>query len=176
MNNELIDFLIQLAATGVGVFAGLVAALWQEHRSKKQDEKATRNNTLEAIFEELNDMKQGAIKYLKNPIKWNDSIKNFEGILPRIETPAYQSSLGSGNFNLLEPPLQIQLGETYVILKRLNEYTLQIMNFHTSSVFLTDHYGQREANRICNTINHDVKRLLIKLEQVLPRLKDAKQI
>jgi len=134
---------------------------------------------LEAIIEELTSFEQMVDPKSINPVKldWNPSIRDFQGYHISVSTPAFQSSVNSGNFSLLPSKLQTQLGNLYLTLDDCKLYNDQALNFYSTPIFSfsnDQNVVNREATRICTNFNDKISKLRGQIKEILPKLESEK--
>jgi len=164
--NTLSDFSIQLAGTLLGVLFGFGLAFWYDRKKKHQHEQEIKQRTIEAIKEELLNIQKPTVK---KALKWTD--QGFEGDYFIIRTPVIDSSINSGNFSLFPPPLQTEIDNVYLTIKSLISMTDRILDFYTTSVFVSNK-AEEQAEKLLhnykdkrNDINDAIDKFLTKLDK-----------
>lgn len=167
-----IDFFSQLIATLVGVVIGFGGAVYLSSRNSKEGVEVRKKNTIKAIYEELTTAKK-AIGNISNEnhIRWIHNDLNFQGGWVSISIPAFQSSVSSGDFSLLDTKLQTEIGTVYLSIEELQIFTQQRMQFPFSIVMQSTE-AEKEANNIVTNTNEVVDRLRDELLSLLPKLKN----
>jgi hypothetical protein len=173
-----IPLAIQLIATLIGAFVGFSFVMLSDRKKKREETQQTKIRMLDAIIEELEDFQKMVDPQKTNPAKldWNNSTRDFVGTYITISTPAFQSAINSGNFSLLIPSLQTELGNIYLTLDQCKLFNDQAISFYSTSIFASNNgtVVDREANRICNNFNIRISDLRSQLQTILPKLKSAK--
>ncbi len=164
----------------VGAYFGLKLARNWDREKKKEEESEIKNRVLDAIIEELKSFQPMVEPQSKKFAKldWNSNDRDFTGIYITISTPAFQSAVNSGNFSLLPPLLQTELGQVYITLDECKLLNDQAENFYATGIFASNPSNtlNREANRICSTFNNKIADLRGELNKVIPKLESAKEI
>jgi len=165
-----VDFLSQLIATLIGVLIGFGGAFYLNSRNSNESVKIRKENTIKAIHEELRTV-QKAIEDLvdKGEIKWIQKDLEFQGAWISISTPAFQSSVNSGDFSLLDTKLQTEIGMVYLAIDELQMFTQQRMQY-PFTVVMQSTEAEKEANNIVQHTNQIVSRLHNELVVLLPKL------
>jgi len=165
------EFGEQLLITAIGVGAGVLLGGYTTLRIQKKmndDAKAdTIKNILQAIKGELEDANKGIEKFKKNPARWNKSWK-FDGEKPWILRPAYDSTVNSGNFTLLEKSLQKEIPSAYLSIDAINFYSDRIRKF------VYEPLGARGsaniiADELCEKLEENINKLDKKLKKLSPK-------
>lgn len=164
---DLVSVFTDIGITALGTLFGIGGGLWYDRRRKRIERDETREETVSLIKPELEQFKSFGAEYLKNPIRWNATKRNFDGIYPTITFDTFQSTLFSGNLSLLKPELQTKIGLINVKIESIKQYANQIINFHTSSIYTDENLSKQEAERISASTNRLITELLIETDKAL---------
>src|SRR5437899_6499795 len=133
---------------------------------------------LDAIIEELQSFQKMVELKGNNTIKleWDSSsTKDFIGNFISVTTPAFKSAVSSGNFSLLEPSFQTEIGSVYLTVDECKSYNDQALNFYATPMYASGHvHMDREASRLCFNFNNKISDLREQIKQILPKLESAK--
>lgn len=166
-----IDFSLQLVATLIGAFAGFGLVIAWERKKKNEDLKHVKKHTIEAIIEELKSIEK-MVKEGVPHFRWNQLKHDFEGKYILVSTPAYDSAIHSGNFNLLPTKLQSEIGYVYLTIEDCKKFSDQTMTYYSTTVYMSTH-PEIEASKLCNGFNDSMKKLKEDLKDIMPKLESA---
>ena len=173
---ELVDWVqvgIQFGAGVLAVGLGLVGAMWWDRRKKTENEKITRNNTLDSLLDELEDAKKGVDRFMKDRLEWDQDNLDFKGEKPWILKPAYETAINSGNFSLLERSLQTEISKAYLSIDAVNFYCNLVRTFANAANLLKGY--QITAEMYCKKVFDNVNKLDGKLQKLIPKIKEARK-
>ena len=168
---EPVDVLIQFGAVLAGVGGGLAGALWHDRWKKNKGINETRNNILQSLILELRENQEGLRNFRRGRITWDEEHAQFLGDFGLASTPAFESTVGGGNFFLLSRELQTSLSEVYHNFELFNSFMHQIMEF--SRLFEPGPFVAHHANELIRRLNERDNVLGPLLDDLLPRLERA---
>jgi hypothetical protein len=169
------DLIVQLVATLVGVIIGFIVAMAWDRKKDKEEQDRTLSLILDAIIEELKSIQKPLNDPNKPPkFQWKQSDHDFDGIHISVLTPAFESAVNSGNFSLLPPPLQTELGYVYLTLSDTKTFNDQIMTFYTTPIYTDNVLSSREAKKLCINYNDSVQKLRQEINEVIPKLESLR--
>lgn len=174
-NDYWMDFWVQLLATLIGVGIGFGLPLFVDWIKKDQRIKETKKRILSAIIEELESSKNGLEdpKFQKTIMSWHGKPDGFVGGYLIITNPAYDSAINSGEFSLLPPATQTELGECYNKLIDFSEIMKKMLDFYTTPVFTTD-LADKQAEKLLNNFHTRLSNLIKSINDILPKLKNLR--
>jgi len=172
VEHEGLSFLSQLVATLIGVGVGGALAFLVNREIHERDRKRTRNDTIDALVDELENNQKGVLS-LKNDIHWNDSDKNFYGKWGLASDSFFSSARDSGNLLLIPLKLQNPLNEIYQHFEMLNSFVKQIIEFSTYKY--PDARIDEEAYRLQKRLEEQVDELIHLLKKCIDNLKAVKK-
>lgn len=167
----LIDFLVQLAATLIGVLVGFYLAFAWDGKKKNDKIHSIRNDTMESLIAELED-----IRKTTNDAQIEIKVENnlLSVTFPLCLTPSFDSAIHSGNFSLLSPSLQVKLSNIYTTITLLNSIAKQAAEQSSNPHNLPiDHLKPTLAGKI-EQMKILCKREIKEIEELLPILKSEK--
>ncbi len=170
MDETTTSFILQLSATLIGVGGGIAGGLWHDRRTRNQEKKETLLNTLDSILEELKNFQEGTKDFKGNAIRWNDDENSFNGRMKSYTSPGFESAVNSGDFRLLSPKLQVELGYVYNKVTKVENINRQIWDFHLSPIYTHKELAKREAERICRVMKSEINKLEQSVNDVIPNL------
>jgi len=173
---ELVDWVqvgIQFGTIVLAVGLGLVGAMWWDRRKKTENEKITRNNTLDSLLDELEDAKEGVDRFMNDRLEWNQANLNFKGEKPWILKSAYETAINSGNFSLLERSLQTEISKAYLSIDAINFYCNLVRLFFNVAFSLKGVVPT--ADMYCKKVFDNVNKLDGKLQKLIPKIKEARK-
>jgi len=169
MPSHEINFVLQVVATLIGVFGGLAGALWHDRKKRKEETKNKTIQTINSILVELKENQKGLAEH-ENTIVWNEPSEKFDGEWGLASIPAYESSVSSGNFLLINTELQSPISTTYHEFQIWNQFMKQVMDFATYK------YPQAQINVQAQTLltrlSNTRSNLQKKLDDLIPKLEN----
>ena len=172
-----IPLAIQLIATLIGAFVGFSFVMLWDRKKRREEIQQTKIRMLNAIIEELKSFQKMVELTSGNTVKleWDSSTKDFIGTFISVTTPAFKSAVSSGNFSLLEPSFQTEIGSVYLTVDECKSYNDQALNFYATPMYASGHvHMDREASRLCFNFNNKISDLREQIKQILPKLESAK--
>jgi hypothetical protein len=169
------EFMIHVVAAFVGAGLGLGAAMWWDRRKRHEEIKHSKDHMIDSLIEELKVI-QNVVGNSVSPIemRWDTSSHQFTGSYLAMSTPAFDSAVNSGNFNLLSTALQTQLADLYLVIKECNSISEQILRFYTTPIYTHD-LAEREANKLAKFLELKIAEMRDTLGKAFPALESAKR-
>lgn len=170
-----IPLAIQLIATLIGAFVGFSFVMLWDRRKRYDETKQIMRNILEAMIEELSDIKKGmnAPEYLSKKMNWRGKPEGFQGAYITITIPAFETAVNSGNFSLLKPCLQTKIMYCYNRITDLKTDMERMTSFYSTPIYLTD-LADFQAKVLTENFDKRTKSALDEIEKTLPELHKAK--
>ncbi len=173
MEHEGYAFVSQIVATLIGVAAGGGVAFWVNKIIQDGSIEKTRNETKQAIVNELTSNQIGLFEYQTKPIEWHDSSKKFTGNWGLASDSFFKSATGSGNLLLIPSNLQNPINEIYHHFELFNSFIKQVIEFSTYKYPPAS--MDNEAKELLRRITEQVDYLIPRISKTVVDLKPTKK-
>ena len=156
----IINFILALIATLIGVFAGYLLAVKYDRRKKEGEETITLNRTKQILSNELHQLKSEVDGYYV-------SKKENKGVYqPNIDLPTdcMDSIVHAGHFILLENRLQRKISHIYSIVNRAKAL---LPGLHDIHIKILENTGKEDTQKILHgALENQSKKFEIQIDQL----------